>query len=89
MNAVPDFFCQRSAIKVYARTLSGRDIAVICHPYDKIEDLRMKVAARGDCSIDQILLLLNGRLLDDMDTLAQWRISHGSVVFMSWRLRGG
>ena len=40
-------------------------------------------------SHDQIMLLKNGKLLEDGDTLEYWNIRDKSLIYMSLRLRGG
>lgn len=74
---------------VYVQTLCGRVIAVIVNPYDTIEKVRYKVGMKEGISHDQIMLLKNGKLLEDGDTLEYWNIRDKSLIYMSLRLRGG
>jgi hypothetical protein len=76
--------------QVHIKTLTGREFDVIVNPYDDIEDLRIKIGLKEDCSFDQIILISEGgRILHDGDTLMDWHIGQGSTVFMNFRLRGG
>lgn len=77
-------------LQVHIRTLTGREFDVIVNPYDDIEDLRIKIGLKEDCSSDQIILISGGgRILHDGDSLMDWHIQQGSTVFMNFRLRGG
>lgn len=75
--------------QVHVKTLTGRLVTVLVHPYDTIQQLRSKVAMKEGISVDQIILLMNGLHLDDGTFLREWNIGNGTVLFMTFRLRGG
>lgn len=70
-------------------TFSGRTLSVIVNPFDTIEQLRYKVAIKEDISQDQIMLMKNGTILTDGDSLEYWDIRDQSLIYMTFRLRGG
>lgn len=76
-------------LQVLVTTFSGRTLSVIVNPFDTIEQLRYKVAIKEDISQDQIMLMKNGTILTDGDTLEYWDIRDQSLIYMTFRLRGG
>jgi len=75
--------------QVLVTTFSGRTLSVIVNPFDTIEQLRYKVAIKEGISQDQIMLMKNGIILTDGDTLEYWDIQDQSLIYMTFRLRGG
>jgi hypothetical protein len=86
LSKVPE---RRQEWEIHIMTLAGRPFSVIVHPYETVQDLRTKISIKEDCCADQIVLIVNGRILNDGETLLEWKIADGSIVHMIFRLRGG
>ena len=58
------------------------------HPYDTIDDIRMKIRMKEGISEDQQRLLFKGQQLED-GCLLDWNMYDLCTIFLTLRLRGG
>ena len=74
--------------QIYVRTLCGRQFVIMVHPYDTIDDIRMKIRMKEGISEDQQRLLFKGRQLED-GILLDWDLYDSCSICLTLRLRGG
>jgi hypothetical protein len=58
----------------------GKQYIVHARPYDTLASVKAKLRDQKQIPVEMLCLLLNGRVLDDRRTLADYRIDAESVV---------
>jgi ubiquitin C len=76
-------------MQIYARTLSGRTIALSVHSSNTILDVKYKLMGKEGHLFDQMRFTYAGKELEEWRTLADYNIQRDSTLQMLPRLRGG
>ena len=67
-------------MKIYIKTLSGKITTYECEPSDTIGNIKIKIQEKENIHPDEQRLILNGDLLEDHLTLAQYNIPNESTL---------
>ena len=65
---------------IYVKTLKGKVTTINCEPSDTIGNIKIKIQEKENIHPDEQRLILNGDLLEDHLTLAQYNIPNESTL---------
>ena len=76
-------------IQFTVATLTGKSIPITLHPYATVLELKETIQDKEGIPPDQQRLILSGKQLEDVRTLADCNVKQGSKMSLTLRLRGG
>lgn len=74
---------------IYIKTLTGEIMILSVELYNTIQDVKRKISARKNISIEQQRLLYAGKQLLDPCTLNDYQLTYGMIVHLIHSLCGG
>ena len=69
-------------MQIYVKTLTGKIITIDCEPSDTIESIKIKISEKEGYSPEEQRLILEGKLLLDHNTLADYNIKSESPLYL-------
>jgi ubiquitin C len=77
---------ETDSMQVFVRTLTGKHIVLRVRPTDRIDDIKMSLAAREGIPAGHQWLLSAGRQLEDGNTLADYSIGNNATLQLNVRV---
>jgi ubiquitin-like protein Nedd8 len=71
------------------KTLTGRRIAVVLRPSDKIEEIKLQIYQKEGIPFPNQRLVYNGKQLADERTVTEYGLDESTVIHLVLALRGG
>ena len=76
-------------MKLFVRTLTGKNIEIEIEGCDTVLNLKKKILDSEDIPVDQQRLIFAGKILEDEKILDDYSVNNEATIHLYMRLRGG